>query len=795
MIQRRHRTFHCVFLLGLLAWVWPGSARAQVAAPAEESSSDATVSGSIPVLVTGDLTGRLSRLECGDPPQVIGGLPAIARRAALETSLLVDNGNLLGTDGFGRYVLSRPDGARELGELVAEVGYHAVLPGMRELAVPPEKLGAYLKAAADGGTHVVAANLSCSKDSPAPGCDRVEPSAVIELSVADDSRPTRIAVIGVVAPDVLERIPPRYRGGWAVSDPVEAARKELARYRGRVDHVVVLSHLEGRASAPRRTWELARQISGWDLLVGNAFTEGPDVEATIESLSLMDAPGRVVGTAKYAYEVTVAHLGGGETVVDSEPMDQVLAMPATGVGAGVYSWARTYCEELDVSIGGARFEGTWTEDDLRTHALFVMRERTQAELAILNRDHIRLGDNTLEGDVTRNLLFRAFPFADPIGTAKVSGAVLRSLLTTHSTLFVEPGPHTLAVVGVTRTDGKLLVNGRDLDDSATYRVAMTSFLAEGGDGFLPPQPGFSAVETADGQEVALREAVTEHFEAASGGDVAVSKGFADLSRRPLWTLYADAQVAFDTVSVSHGEQYASSGQTQLSQTPFTGQSYRGAAKALMDTRNVAWHNNLDLKYALSKAKDADPVESADVIHFNSLFTARHWKKPGKRLAPVPYTELDLETEFTTANPYDPQPEDFHHFLTTGTLGVRSEVLPKVDLFFGAGVQSELLQPKARGKFGVNAGYRLQPVQITSGKRFRTTFESNLGYFRSIPATAAATDRLTWTNKVNFLIFGYLTAGLAFDAFAYRDESIGPWGTSTQLTFTLGAAWSDRVQTW
>lgn len=729
----------------------------------------AWASADVEILVTGDITGRLARLDCRDGAQ--GGLPAIAStRAAREGSILLDNGNLVGTDGFGRFVLSSD--AAALGALVADTGYDAVGIGMRELAADPAKLEEYMKAARERGVQFVSANLACG-EKPSPAC------GLIVKSVRIEREGFTLGVTSVIDGSVLEQVPPRHRKGWTVTDPIQAAQEQIDAFGDDVDAIVVLSHLERRATAPRRTWELARQTSGWNAIVGNAFTEGPEGDGTLQMMTLEESKGVVAGTQKYAYRVTLLDLTEG---APSAQLIEPDAPEESDVSKSVSDWASRYCTEYNVPIAGAKFDGTWTPDDLRTFSLHVMREVTHAEVALINRDHLRVGDNTLTGDITKNLLFRSFAFSDPIGTVKISGADLKKIASVPQ----------LDSVGMSEDGAK--VNGRAIEDSGKYVVALTRFLAEGGDGLLPAQPGFVELREA-GEPVVLRDAVIGHLENERPNQVVKpTEGFLDLSRRPLWTLYADAQVALDSVSIRNGDDYAESGQTQLTQTAFAGQSYRGSGKALLDTQRIAWHNQLDFKYAQSLTEGGDPIESADSIHFNSIFHERYFKAKWSRLSPVPYAELDIDSELTTANPHDPQPTDFHHFLTTGTVGVRSEVVKKVDVYLGVGVQSELLQDNPRGKFGIGAGYKLQPIELTQKLNTKTTFESSLGYFRA-DLGGDSTDRVTWTNKLNVLIFGYLTAGVAFDAFAYRDEAIGSWGTSTQLTFTLGAAWSDRVQTY
>jgi 2',3'-cyclic-nucleotide 2'-phosphodiesterase (5'-nucleotidase family) len=117
----------------------------------------------------------------------------------------------------------------------------------------------------------------------------------------------------------------------------------------------------------------------------------------------------------------------------------------------------------------------------------------------MNRGGIRC--DLEAGRVTRRDVFEIVPFDNNVSVLELSGAELFEMIrrsvegSAHSGLEVSG----LLVEAAIDASGKrklvgLKVGGKDLDPKATYRVAMNSFMADGGDAYLEKKPGVPRVD-------------------------------------------------------------------------------------------------------------------------------------------------------------------------------------------------------------------------------------------------------------------------------------------------------------
>ena len=118
----------------------------------------------------------------------------------------------------------------------------------------------------------------------------------------------------------------------------------------------------------------------------------------------------------------------------------------------------------------------------------VMREASGADLAFTNKGGLRT--SLKKGPLTARMVYELLPFENTSVTMTLTGAQLRSVLTTaldreHRPLEISGGSYRYTFL---KDEGvrKLLevqVGGKPLVDEQKYRVAVNSFLAGGGDGF------------------------------------------------------------------------------------------------------------------------------------------------------------------------------------------------------------------------------------------------------------------------------------------------------------------------
>jgi 2',3'-cyclic-nucleotide 2'-phosphodiesterase (5'-nucleotidase family) len=115
-------------------------------------------------------------------------------------------------------------------------------------------------------------------------------------------------------------------------------------------------------------------------------------------------------------------------------------------------------------------------------AFFIMAKQkyqTQVDLAVLNYGGIRL-TQLPAGNVTRGKIFELMPFDNLLILQKIKGDVLQQFLD----LTASKGGWPVAGMTMQIKDKKainIMIGGKPLDPNATYTLANSDFLANGGD--------------------------------------------------------------------------------------------------------------------------------------------------------------------------------------------------------------------------------------------------------------------------------------------------------------------------
>ncbi|MDO5072769.1 MAG: bifunctional UDP-sugar hydrolase/5'-nucleotidase UshA [Neisseria animaloris] len=117
----------------------------------------------------------------------------------------------------------------------------------------------------------------------------------------------------------------------------------------------------------------------------------------------------------------------------------------------------------------------------------AQRERTRADLAIVNSGGIR--DSIPAGDVTYKSILKTQPFGNIVSYVDLTGSELKSYLKVVGLKQRGSGGYPqfdnvgLSVNYKNEQVGDIRVGGQPVDDSKTYRLSISSYLASGGDGY------------------------------------------------------------------------------------------------------------------------------------------------------------------------------------------------------------------------------------------------------------------------------------------------------------------------
>lgn len=190
----------------------------------------------------------------------------------------------------------------------------------------------------------------------------------------------------------------------------------------------------------------------------------------------------------------------------------------------------TLLKSLEQVVGRTDVELNIRSADVRTHetnmADFIadaFRAANQADVALVNGGSIRADTTIAPGVMTRRDVLSMLPFNNRVVKIQLSGAILRAALEYGvASIGVEEQPGRFPQVSgvryaydASRKSGERLtsvtVNGKPLDDRATYTLTTTSYVAiDGGDGYtmfkgakllIPP-------ETAPSEADILQKAIS-----------------------------------------------------------------------------------------------------------------------------------------------------------------------------------------------------------------------------------------------------------------------------------------------
>lgn len=145
--------------------------------------------------------------------------------------------------------------------------------------------------------------------------------------------------------------------------------------------------------------------------------------------------------------------------------------------------------ESRVFLDGEREKIRYEETALGNLVSDIMREYTGADVALLNSGSLRASIDT--GPVTREEVFKAMPYANEIILLDLTGrelmqALTRSVRATREEEdggFLQVSGIRFNVRGHSVEQVRLISNHMPVDPEKIYRVAVTDFLASGGDGY------------------------------------------------------------------------------------------------------------------------------------------------------------------------------------------------------------------------------------------------------------------------------------------------------------------------
>ncbi len=759
---------------------------AREAAPQALGASTPTT---MKILFHADLDGQFAS-ACGQPAAAVrdfaGLLAGIdlqragARDAGQPPPVVLLGGNWSGPDPLANEILaSGVAGARTMAALLARAHYDAIALGHVELSFAPPLLDELLPALARAGLPLVATNLTC--DARRPACAAIKHEILVRRSNAV------VGVLAVISPSVIAGIAPGRLAGLGLGDPLAAIRDGVKRLRAAgASRVVVLTDGPRDARALGEIDALQRHLgetSAPDLLLAAGLFD-EETGRTLGLLRRLGAP-PVVGSEAGAGALTVVELSAGGALTTADVVETRAGARDTEIERLLAGATAASCARAAQPVAPAPIKGMLTRDDFRDYLLEVMRQRSGAEIALINAPFVKRAPFPIAGTLTRGDLERAIPYRAVLGSARVTGPLIESLLAPAL------GNPKLAIVGLTKSAAGLQINGRPLDKARAYRIATIAFVAAGGDGiFAPHALPFAPLAGAPDLRDTLA-AFLAHETAAKDGDPTVSAK-TDFGRppatRPLLVALADGELDFSSTSISNGPGY---GDTQLARARQT--SFKAEATLVTQLRHPIHDadGRFDLQYGWSRTQPPGMAEvsgeTVDLITATATYTykgLRDWRRVPKPFIPDPYARVWLESELTRPAVTPTQTRTYHHLQLTDTAGAQFTLAPRLKLRAGAGAQSELLAPSPAGDWRavIEAGGTLDPTALATFGALAIKLEAMVDY-DFIEPTGTRQHQLRASGKLSVPLLPalFLTCGL--DVFAVERQELG-WGASYDTTIGL-----------
>jgi 2',3'-cyclic-nucleotide 2'-phosphodiesterase (5'-nucleotidase family) len=300
--------------------------------------------------------------------------------------------------------------------------------------------------------------------------------------------------------------------GLEFLDPTAVSKKLLEYWGDEYPVIIALTHL-GRENDD----QLAQDVPGIDLIVGGHSHDAINPPDHVGDTVIVQAgeKGKYVGVIELKFDKTGRIEKYRSRLI---PIDGSVAE-----NPEVASIITTYTEQTKDYVSAVLGEALVAFDGEREHVrsqetnlgdLFAdaLRQKLSTDIAFFNGGSIRTSFPA--GDITLGKLMEAFPYESHLVSIKLTGQQIKSALTQSLTTNKGEGGF-LQVSGLQVTadsSGNILsvtCQGRTLDDTALYTIALPSFLAYGGDKCDIFTQGEDVVET----DYLIRDCLQEYIQA------------------------------------------------------------------------------------------------------------------------------------------------------------------------------------------------------------------------------------------------------------------------------------------
>jgi 5'-nucleotidase/UDP-sugar diphosphatase len=310
----------------------------------------------------------------------------------------------------------------------------------------------------------------------------------------------KVVIFGLTTEDTPKKSAPKNSEGLKFRPAVEEAKTLVPELRPKADVLIAVTHTghyvdENHGPDAPGDVTIARQAKGIDLIVGG-HTQKPLFEPDIQNGTIIVQAyewGKYVGKIDLeitdkkvkllSYKLIPVNLKDSKEKIKADPQMEALLKPFKDQGD---KFLQLKIGTADKNFSGEREIIRFKETSLGNLVAKSLKNKFKADIGLMNAGGIR--DSLYEGKVTIESVMMVLPFAGEIVTADLKGDELKKYLE-YVVVNQLPGsgsfPHMSGVnIVLNKAQGKiesLKVNGKEVDPSKTYQIALPEFIANGGD--------------------------------------------------------------------------------------------------------------------------------------------------------------------------------------------------------------------------------------------------------------------------------------------------------------------------
>lgn len=435
----------------------------------------------IVIFYTSDVHGRIASAE-----NTVGLDRIAAVKKATPHSLLVDAGDFL----HGNALATLSQGF-DVVRLMKQAGYCAAAAGNHEFSYVVDVLRARAREAAapPDSMHILSANIL--------GTDGF---ALLPAQTETTVNGVKVCLFGLTTEETSFQARPSSLVGLRFTDVLAAARSTAKQQRkAGCDVVIALSHVGSDAALDTNSLDIAAKTPGLDVVIdGHSHVE---LEKHFDNGVLLVSPGAhasKLGRLDLVYDrqagrvtkVTNTLLAPGE--LTAYGADPELAAAIAQVEESQEKRLSVVVAHVAMDLPGGKYAARMQETVLGNVCADAMRAAYGDDIALVNGGAIRNGID--KGPVVRREVIDMLPFSDQVVSVTMTGQELRAVLEHGYSRLPEASGAFLQVSNLvvrvkkdyppgSRVTAVTLANGDPLEATKEYRVAISGFLAEGGDNF------------------------------------------------------------------------------------------------------------------------------------------------------------------------------------------------------------------------------------------------------------------------------------------------------------------------